>query len=576
MLVLIPYFLYCLILLWIYGLIPFIFLKQSAPRNPFSSLIIGFGVLGMLSQLFWLGGPINAFCFYTTICGAILAVALNKEFYWKAFKVILKWVQDKSITDKILLILVCIPLLYQSAQAPKINDMGMYYMQSMQWMQQYGLIPGLANLHPALGLGSAWHSLVVLLNPLPIGFNPLWQLNGVLVLSFVLFHAFEWRINKSVYLKTTFIISLPLAFLYLTAPSPDLPLLLICSVLFYWVCFEPVKLHPVILLIICVFLFAAKVPAFVPVGLAVYVFFKERVGFTQKLLYILAGVLLVSILFYKNYLLSGYFLYPFNEPEWVQANWKVPADWNDAYRKGIVSWGISDNMDVNTFSQVPESTFNRLLTWLSRGGYKGWMNVFIFINFMSGLILLLAEGFKKNRKLMPRDLILLASLLIVIIFEWFLLSQYRLLLPTQLILAGVIFSMIYSNIKLSGLNRFVFITESKFPVLFAGILFSMMAFVPFSILSKESRNKMITQSAGFNGHFLIKPYAGFLNEPMDQIWVDSIAIHFYPNCVYCWDCDLPCQSISQRNVLFSNFGYRIKPLGKRIEDGFCLVRDAVR
>ena len=285
------------------------------------------------------------------------------------------------------------------------------------------------------------------------------------------------------------------------------------------------------------------------------------------------GSLLISVLLYKNYILSGYFLYPFNKPDLVSAIWKVPADWNESYRKGIVSWGLNDKMDVKAFYQVPANSFNRLLNWLTRGGYKGYMNKLLFINFLAALMLFIYEGFRKKRRVLNKDLGLLLVLLVISVLEWYLLSQYRLLLATQVILAGLVASMLYSNLHWDWPKGLSIIGRSNFPLTFALVLFGGMAFVPFSILSKESRNKQITQSNGFTSNYLIHPWTGSVNEPKDSIMVDSIAIHFYPNQVYCWDCPLPCRSLSQQKIVYENFGYRIKALGKRVEDGFCLERE---
>ena len=37
------------------------------------------------------------------------------------------------------------------------NDSGLYYIQFMKWINQYPVVPGLANLHDRLGFNSHWH-----------------------------------------------------------------------------------------------------------------------------------------------------------------------------------------------------------------------------------------------------------------------------------------------------------------------------------------------------------------------------------------------------------------------------------
>lgn len=588
MLYLIPYFIYAMTLLYVYGMLPFIFFKQNIPQNPFVVFVVGFAVLGFMSLLFWVGGPVNYFCFWVMVFGALVALVLNREYYKSALFYLIRWFRQQAYLEKIAIGLLLIPILYQSAQAPKINDMGMYYLQTMQWMHNYGLVPGLANLHPALGLGSAWHNLVVLLDPFSIGLNHYWQLNGVLLFVFILFCWFEMKQNSAIYLRIVFILSLPVSFLYLTAPSPDLPVILLSGILFYTVWFVTGKIHWFTLLLLCVFIFACKPPAFLAVLMAFVVFISVKSA-KKRILFIFFGVILCSVILYKNYVLSGYLLYPYSKPDVIDVSWKVPADWNAAYTKGIVSWGLRDKLDLGDkwemrngiwemgnekwdaegkWVQASNKYDNRLWIWLKRGGYKGFMNKLIFLNFLFGLGNLLMGLWHK--KVFSKDYLVLMALLFIEVIEWLMLSQYRLMLPSCLVLTGFNFYLIanlFTN-ENTWLSRVRLSFKSL--VIYSCVLFYGMAFIPFSIFAKESRNKTITRLDGFNNMYLVEPYEGFIGEKTDSILSDSIYIHFYPNQTYCWDCVIPCVSISHRNYLFNNFGYRLKPLGIRVTDGFRL------
>ncbi len=590
MLLLVTYFIFVFVLLYVYGGLPFIFLKLAPPRNPFLVFVVGFAVLGFMSILFWVGGPVNFLCFWVTVLGAVVALFLNREYYLIAFTQLTNWVRQQALFEKALIGLLLIPILYQCAQAPKINDMGMYYLQTMQWMHSYGLVHGLANLHPALGLGSAWHSLVVLLDPFSIGLNHFWQLNGVLLYVFILFCWFEIKKYASVYLWIVFIISIPVSFMYLTAPSPDLPVLLLTGILFYHVWYEPVKLHWFILLLLSVFIFACKPPAFIGVLMAIVVFINVIQSSKKRILFIFVGMILCSIILYKNYILSGYLLYPYSKPDIIEVGWKVPGDWNQAYTRGIVNWGLWDKWDLGDKwergNEIPIAigremgneklveagnlNNNRLWVWLNRSGYKGFMNKLIFLNFLFGVVNLFL-GFK-FKKIISKDYFVLIVILIIQILEWFMLRQYRLMMASSLVLAGFNFYLIInsSGIKFTWLTQYNL--SFKTLIFYALIMLYGLAFVPFSVFSKESRNKTITRLDGFNSNYLIEPYRGFVNEKMDSIIAESMNIYYYPNQTYCWDCAIPCVSSSHRNFLFNNFGYSVKPLGEKVEDGFRLVK----
>lgn len=570
MLELIPYYFLTLMLLYVYGILPFLFFKQALPNNPFTILIIGFPVTGFIGMLCWLITPINSFCFYAIYLVALIIVLLRYPYFSASIKKLFDWIRQQTVFEKVGIALLLVPILYQSAQASKINDMGMYYLQTIKWMHSYGIVKGLANLHPALGLGSAWHSLVVLFDPSATGLAQKWQLNGILVLVFILFHWYESHNSSSIYLKVTFLLTIPLSFLYLTAPSPDLPLLLLSSILFYWVCFKSNNLHTGILLLLGVFLFACKPPAFIGVILTLIIFIK-KIPSNKKIQFILAGIILTAPVIYKNYILSGYLLYPYNKPDVVNVKWKVPGDWNEAYRKGIISWGLNDKTDKKTLVQIKYSGKDRLSIWLSRKGYKGIMNKLIFLNFLTGLILLLTEPLRKNKAYLKLPYFLLALLLIISFIEWLMLSQYRLLLPSALVLSGLNCHFLFLRFNFTNRNKIQPLFNTNKIIVYTNILFIMMAFVPFDIFSKESRNKDITQSEGFNKHYLISPFSGFINQKTDSILLGSMYIYYYPEKTYCWDCKMPCVSYSHRNYLLSNFGYRLQPLGSETNDGFMLI-----
>ncbi|MDP1725505.1 MAG: hypothetical protein Q8M15_01880 [Bacteroidota bacterium] len=572
MLFLIAYFIFVFVLLFVYGVLPFVFLKQVPPRNPFVGFVLGFAVLGFMSILFWVGGPVNFLCFWVTVLGAVVALWMNREYYLLAFTQLINWVRQQALFEKALIGLLLIVILYQSAQAPKINDMGMYYLQTMQWMHSYGLVHGLANLHPALGLGSAWHSLVVLLDPFSIGLGHFWQLNGVLLYVFILFCWFEIKQYASVYLWIVFIISIPVSFMYLTAPSPDLPVLLLSGILFYTVWFLTDKIHWFTLLLLCVFIFACKPPAFLAVLMAFVVFISIVKSAKKRILFIFFGLLLCSLVLYKNYILSGYLLYPYSKPDIMDVSWKVPADWNAAYTKGIVSWGLRDKWDLGDKGDLwgNYGGNTRLWVWLTRLGYKGFMNKLIFLNFLLGLVNLFLG--LKAKKIFSKDYLVLIAILFIQIIEWLMLSQYRLMLPGSLVLVGFNFYLIVNSFKIenSWLTRFNL--SFKPLVVYALMMFYGLALIPFSVFSKGSRNKTITRLDGFNSNYLIEPYKGFVNEKMDSIIVDSMNIYYYPNQTYCWDCAIPCVSNSHRKFLFNNFEYTVKPLGTRVSEGFMLIK----
>jgi hypothetical protein len=587
------------------------------PSNPITPVLVGYAFLGILSQWFLLGGAINFFVLQVLIIGVVAAIWRYRYYYQSHSANILRWLRAMPAKQIAVLLTMLGIILYQSALPTKIHDMGAYYLQTLQWMQKFGAVRGLANLYPALGLGSAWHSLLCIFQ-LP-GLPPFYALNGTLIFTIFLWLFFQFLAQpkhpnqnaiiampklQKIYLTAYGILLFPLAFLYLTAPSPDLPLLVFTPLLLYFLVLDTNSLNPAISLLIACFLFAIKPPALLAIGLGAlavlhsFEIFKPqtlsqkiittRKSWLQKIK--LFAFKLTLIIFFlapvigKNWLQTGYPLYPMGNialhfgVQMEAPKWQVPADWNQAYRSGIIAWGYSDKPQLQEFKGQLPSTLSRLLLWLNRIGYKGFINKLLFINVLLGFILCLVKIPTRFRL----SILLLVSVQIV---EYFFLSQYRLMLPTALTLFGLNFIGIGfwllapGRWPLGGSRGYRFSFGSRGSLILRGVLlllvsiYFVLAFVPMSIFKSASRNKSITQTEGFQTTYLLKAYTQYQDGVLDSSFIDGMAFHFYNNKNYTWNAPIPAQSISHTRFLSNNFGYQIKPLGKSPGDGFFMSRD---
>lgn len=614
MLILIPFFLQAFFLLHVYGTVAFILSKSKLPINPFVPLLFGFPVLGIISLFFVLGGPINDFSYFVVLFGAFIAIWRYKYYFQVQFSNFKSWLNSITSLNLLILLGIFLVILYQSALPSKINDMIMYYLQTLFWMEEYGAIKGLGNLHPALGLSSAWHSLLVLIGEhgtlAKILETRFFALNGVLLISFILFLFSELKIEKNGLVLPFFALILILGFVYLTAPSPDFPLLVFIPFLLYSVLKYELKLfpdnagshsfHPILFALLGCFIFAVKPPAFVSVITLLFfslnlIYQALKGKWVPFIQFTLTVSLCLAPLLYKNYLQTGYPLYPAGVsipvnilPEnpssltELTSNqevlnrkpfWKLPADWNESFRKGVQTWGYSDRLDQKVFKTAQPKKLDRFKIWISRTGYKGLMNKFLFANFLFGFLLLLYSIIKRD----GRPIIYLVSsiFLLLCLVEWLYLSQYRLMLATGLSFLGWNILLLCRNFPKVNLTLNKFSQQSYSHKLFFTLilfLYAIMAFVPFSVLKENSRNKSITQMDGFNTQYLLKPAVSYCTEPYKNFQVDSITFHYYPNQTYASDCPIPAISLSHRKFLAGAYNYRHRAVGKNVESGFFLER----
>ncbi len=285
----------------------------------FSLAALSGGVYG-----FWMHFAFSIIIFYS--------VWKNMEF---TYINISQWIKDKMQIRFLLLIFLFLFLLL-SAQFPYLHRNEVYYIQTIKWAGEYGLVKGLINLHPFLSQFSTWHILQAAFNPGYFVFN---DVNGLLLLIYLFY-----LINKTEKIKNKkylvfedrlillYLILFPGLMFFINAPSPNLPMIISLQTAFYLYIrnFYHLKRNELIQLIIFV-LFAIAVKShlfpllFLP--LIILIKYRKKVKLQAFLFYGLSVVLLLGYLFYKNYIVTGYPFYPFVfMGEQLNADWRYPRE----------------------------------------------------------------------------------------------------------------------------------------------------------------------------------------------------------------------------------------------------------
>lgn len=294
--------------------------------------VFGLFAVTLLAGLWAIFGSINlGFAVF------LLTITLISGYYFRAdWQLLRKKTVDSlysfSIPLKILFVLSSLLILAQSATAPFVVDNETYYIQTIQWLNEYGLVPGLANLHLFFGQTSGWHiaQSVYSLSFLYDNFN---DLNGFLLLmltfwSFQQLHSYSASQNKIDLVFGLVPLSFPFLFQFVNAPSPDLAVYSIAFLAFSIYTSdgnvnEKVKLLSVLLL----FAVYIKITAVVLLLLPIIVWVKHFKQIDNHLISIrlLAGMVLF-LLVIKNSILTGYPLYPLTFLPYTDADYVVPKD----------------------------------------------------------------------------------------------------------------------------------------------------------------------------------------------------------------------------------------------------------
>ena len=128
--------------------------------NSFNTIVLSF--LGLFSTTilasFWaLFGRINIEFYLFFIVLNLLIYVKFKNDIKKQFSIFFTQLKELSTPLKISLSLIVVLILAQCSAAPFIIDNESYYIQTIKWINEYGFVKGLANLHIFLGQTSGWH-----------------------------------------------------------------------------------------------------------------------------------------------------------------------------------------------------------------------------------------------------------------------------------------------------------------------------------------------------------------------------------------------------------------------------------
>ena len=324
-------------------------------RNLSITTVLGLFGVTLLASLWAIFGPINlGFAIFLTTISFISGYCFRVD--WQLlWKTSVKSLGAFSLPLKSLFTLSSFLILVQSATAPFIVDNETYYIQTIKWLNEYGLVPGLANLHLFFGQTSGWHiaQSVYSLSFLYENFN---DLNGFLLLllnfwAFERLHSYSVSQNKIDLAFGLLPLSYVFLFQFVNAPSPDLAVYVLAFLAFFIYtseenATEKLKLLSALLL----FAVYIKITAVVLLLLPIIVWVKHFKQINNQLIAIrLLGGLVLFLFVIKNSILTGYPLYPLTFSPYSDADYMVP--------KEILSYFFSKDM-MHSF-YLPFGTFEQ-------------------------------------------------------------------------------------------------------------------------------------------------------------------------------------------------------------------------
>lgn len=426
-------------------------------------ILMGLLCLTVYSQVFSLVAGIG---FTATVIVGVLCLAVAIVFRKKIKQYFVSlYAQARGRKSSIILVLMVLSLLvllaYISAGHTWHYDTDLYHAQAIRWIEEYGAVKGLGNLHNRFAYNSAFFCLQALFSMKFAVNQSLHSMNGFitfLLLSYAFCTLSIWkeeRLKISDFLKIGLFIYFGYLENSLLISSPGSDIMTLCMVLYVsakWAeLMERAEKSPVpygILCLLAVWTVTIKLSAIFLVFLTIYpaVLLVRKKQWKQIAVFLAAGLAIILPFLVRNVIISGYLVYPYAAIDLFDVDWKMAASIAADDSKEIMAWGRG-----MTSRSLYDASFS---TWFP-GWYdnlqKGIQVLFIAnivcMVFLTGYLMWIA--FKERRADGASVLLLLVSMAQVVM--WFLTAPllryglaYMLLLPA--FLAGLVCRKVNSRI----------------------------------------------------------------------------------------------------------------------------------
>lgn len=524
----------------------------------FYTLLLGVFAEMSLIHFYAIGFPINEFFYGFNFILASFGIIFHKKILSQQIKsAISDWKTWKK-PIQILGILLTILILMQSATQPFIVDNETYYIQTLKWLNEFGLVKGLANLHIFFGQMSGWHLLQSGFN---FGFlsNSLNDVNGFLMLIFTgfsLYHLnrfFQTRITMDLFLGLIPVGNLFL-FQFLSAPSPDLPVFLISQLIFYLFYRNYVEYQGdfKMLFILTLLLILTKITV-VPLLILPLVLIIRHKIFKAEWKYIF-GISLIALsgFLLKNYIISGYLFYPteilssFLNPDWKAAPEMLRLFFEERPEYEIIP---------NQLSEINRENFFQLFkNWLLEPGLRSIFNKLIIV-----LLLIFPLYIRKNKTLFWLYIYALVQFGLL----YFTSPQYRFFMPLIIGMSLYILAKLLLNSPKKVIPVFAF--------------FSLIVVVPlifsFNVSNLKNSEFMPDKLEAYRIENIIKPAKNSLHNFEYELMEEGNLKYNSPigQEEFFWitgDGDLP--TVNRGMIEYFKKWYKIRPQmrGENLKEGF--------
>ena len=557
---------YIFVLTFIYGLAVIILfdkLLQSADKQDVPLSIVN--ITGMI-VLAVMAGYLSLFMkigMVANIIVSLMAMALylvNRTEINRLAKGYLCHVRTANRLGLIIFLFVCALALIESANQPKVGDSGLYHVPTIKWIENYGIVPGLGNLHGIYAFNSMWHPLSALFGFSFFGIESLHILNGTLIIfAFGFFLGGVTDILNGSSSITSIIKAGAIPFsLYVYRPQIGSPAVDLPAALLIWVafilCLENVnsaqtfrsRTTNVIIATLALFVFTIKLTVIPVAILYLYFFFMQYKFKRWPELWLQIGLVLIILAPWeaRNIILSGYLVYPLPHIDLFNVDWKLPYQYVMDEKLATQGWARlpgpnwKESLDMPLLELIP-----KWFAWLPHQ-YKLTIAVTTIIT--AGYLLWILCNVKQTQLYSlkePTNIVYLTAFAGTL--YWFMMA------PEPRYVFGFTFFMCALPI-VPLLQRLVV----QFPLLTRVLMLAVVL-----IVLLQNGYMSIRDMAG-TADIIFRP-APYPSEELSTKLIDNTVFYSPTKTDQCWYAPLPCTPIFQKKLSLRGSGlesgFRIAP-----------------
>jgi len=481
---------------------------------------------------------------------SIILFYVNISFIKKYLSSIKHELNKISKFFKIVFVIISGLVLAQSASPPFLLDNESYYIQTIAWLNEFGFVNGLINLHLFLGQTSGWHILQSAFSFSFIydGFN---DLNGLCLLLGNLYALIKLNdyykkgrnpLDLVVGLFPIFNVFL---FQFVSSPSPDLAIYVMSLFVFYGFLmnYHACSKNGIVSLVMLtsfLILIKATTIVFTLFPLIIYIkHYKHVKQYTFKISMVV--LLIIGLVAIKNIIITGNPIYPLVGLEGLKASWSLPTNMETYFYNYAKAYGYAVTPEVySNTSYVP-----LIKSWVLQTGMDGLFNKLILLVLV--LFLFFLKKFKNNKAVLFIYGISWLQLLLLFTTS----PQYRFYIP---------FLMILSLFLIAE-----FITSKKLTKGFMAIS-TLIIMVPLFFAIPNNKTSTFSLS------YLVEPHGNSqFNEDYQTINLENTQINTPSNIDFFWgtgNTKLPALNKQQFEYFKTHFNVIPQQRTEELKDGF--------